>query len=319
MTATADTIRLVGHATGALWSADGIRIGFGSGSDWYTILIPPGAELALAVEGERKCIGYRDAAGYHRCPDSSPATWVAHCDGCRRRNSLKRSSIVLGGLGAESIRPSSGPSHVVYLASYAPGYSANGNSYLKVGTAGVGRVYERLAEQGAREALVIGAGSQLDVERLEAAICQLDHRRGVDGVKAAPNRRRIRDRLNQSQHLEAWAITPDRELMVEELWRRLHELHRRLPYFASIFLPPEKIVEMELPELPPISPACKLLKASGLILRGRVRGIYGLYLIIDGDTGEQVALNTRSLIGYSLRVPADDEWGQDQLALTLSY
>lgn len=316
MTDTTNTIRLVGNATGASWCADGIKIGFGRGNDWRTILVPVGAELALAVEGERQCIGYRDADGFHRCPDSAPATWVAHCDRCHKRNGLKSSGTAAGDFEVDDIAPAGGPSHVVYLASYAPGYNGtHTENFLKVGTAGVGRVCERLSEQGAREALVIGAGSQLEVERLEAAICNLDHRRGVDGVKAAPDRRRVKDRLNQSQHLEAWAKTPDREMMVEELGRKLHELRRRLPQFASIFLSDEQVVEMELPELPSISPACKLLKAKNLVLRGRVRGIYGLYLILDADTGEQVALNARSLAGYELRALDDDEQGQDQLAL----
>lgn len=318
MTDITNKIELAGDCTGATWSTEGIKLAFGRGNDWRTTLVPIGAELALAVDGERQCIGYRDSDGFHRCPDHAPASWVAHCDRCHQRNGLKSSGGGVSGSTSDDDAPASGPSHVVYLASYAPGYNAiQTENFLKVGTAGIRRVRERLSEQGAREALVIAAGSQLEVERLEAAICNLDHRRGVDGVKAAPDRRRIKDRLNQSQHLAAWAKTPDQELMVEELERKLHELRRRLPQFSSTFLPDEQVVEMELPYLPPISPACKLLKARNLVLRGRVVGLCGLYLILAADNGEQVALNSRSLAGYTLRALESAELGQDQLALAL--
>lgn len=320
MADTTNPIELAGSCTGAYWSEQGIKIGFGRGADWRSVLVSTGAQIALAVEGERQCIGYRDADNKaHRCPDDAPATWVAQCERCHRRSGLK--SIGSGSTparttAAEATR-SEGPTHVVYLAAYAPGYDqkTQTQNFMKVGISQVGRVKERLSEQGAREALVIAAGSELDATRLETAICKLDHRLGIDGVKQTADRRRVKDRLNQRQHLEAWAKAPDSELMLQELERKLNELRRRLPFFASVFLSDEQVVEMELPELPPISPACKLLRARDLVLRGRVRGIYGLYLILDADTGEQVALNSRSLIGYELRSPAVEEHGQDQLAL----
>jgi hypothetical protein len=319
----ADTLE--GFCTAISWTDDGITVGLrDSDNRFRRVLLAPDMQLALAVDGVRMCTGYRTGDGARvACPDQAAAEGRrgASCEACFRRNQGMSQSYFRGGELAAEVADTD-RNTVVYLAGYANGQNrAATKNFMKVGTAGIHRVRERLAEQGARVALVIAITSEVEALRLEAAIRNMDRARQIVDPEssarrrtAAHDRRQVRDQLSQSDRLEAWTQKIDRELLIGELGRKLGEIHRRRP--NPHLLPPDEVYEVEgLPELAALPPATKLVKPRELMLRGRISGIYGQTLIVERDTGETVALNARSLTGYKLRRLDDSEQSQDQLAL----
>lgn len=112
------------------------------------VVLEPGTRCSFAVEAGRWCLGHtvvRDADAWEHldCPDGAPADRGTQCGRCLARDDARhmhdfhRSGIAPPGLRAYLARP-----QWLYVATFAQGVS-------KVGTAGQGNKWRRLAQQGA--------------------------------------------------------------------------------------------------------------------------------------------------------------------------
>lgn len=263
--------------------------------------LEPGLELAFEIVGGRRCIGYRppEATSLIPCPDHADALSAAQCPACFERAKIRQ---CLRCTGERCTNPERRPScvqpenHAVYLASFGPGM-------LKVGVARWERRFERLAEQGARAALIVARDDGQQVRRMEAQI-----ERAERGDQKIPDRRSPGEKLRGLTH----PVT--NEQLLAEIRERLPRL--RLRVLGQWLKEPE---ELELPELPLLeSPPRILAPKVGLRLRGKIFAVAGAILIVDLDTGERVALEVASLIGYQLRALAQEEVAGGQLALALA-
>lgn len=306
-------MELNGFCTGAWWQPGAIAVNFRDAKgDDFAVSLEPGCEIELAVSDDRYCSGYRLPLQPVTipCPHEAVATQGTQCEDCFKRTDLLHCMRCKGErCMSKQWWPDCKPagSHAVYLAAYT-------DRDLKVGVAKWDRRMERVAEQGAREALIIARADGLEARRLESAIDRMDaKRRGVE-VVAQPDQRRIKDRLTQSQRLAAWQTPSERALLLGELHRRLSEIHRRIvnPFFLKL----DDIEELDLPELPTLNPPPRMLhQLGGMKIRGSVDAIYAETLIIDADSGERLALDVKSLRGYKLRPLAEGEDPEGQLAL----
>ncbi len=138
-------------SSGIEWPADGTsprwdrRTGDGSSAD---IVLEPGTRCSFAVAAGRWCLGHtlvHATGGWEHvdCPDASRAERGTQCGPCVARDEARymhdfhRSGIAPPGLRAYLARP-----QWLYVATFANGAS-------KVGTAGEGNKWRRLAQQGA--------------------------------------------------------------------------------------------------------------------------------------------------------------------------
>jgi hypothetical protein len=254
--------------------------------------LDPGDALAFAVNSTRTCIGARPpgASSLAPCPYQATHLNASQCDQCfasalmlpclrctgeRCNNPARRS---------DCVRPEN---HAVYLASFGLGI-------LKVGVARWERRFERLAEQGARAALIIARDDGQQVRRLEAQL----------------RRAGIRDRIPPQEKLRALT----RVASVTELERELQQaLETTKLRTIGRWIEPEGV---SLPPAPLLKAQPRLLTPNkDFRLRGRIVAVIGQTLIIDSDTGEQVALEVTSLIGYQSRSLSEQEAGAGQLAM----
>lgn len=138
-------------SAGIDWPADGstprwaLRAVNGARAD---VVLEPGTRCSFAVEPGRWCLGHtrvRDAEEWAHvdCPDAAPAARGTQCASCLARDDARhmhdfhRSGIAPPGLRAYLARP-----QWLYVATFANGAS-------KIGTAGQGNKWRRLAQQGA--------------------------------------------------------------------------------------------------------------------------------------------------------------------------
>lgn len=118
------------------------------------VVLEPETRCSFLVEAGRWCLGYTvvreaDAWEHLDCPDAAPATRGTQCGRClasddaRHMHDFHRSGIAPPGLRAYLGRP-----QWLYVATFAHGAS-------KVGTAGQGNRWRRLAQQGAVMATLV--------------------------------------------------------------------------------------------------------------------------------------------------------------------
>ena len=259
-----------------------------------------GAEIAVELAGARECIGSRQpgedpvpcpqhatGASSNQCPECFERSLMLpclRCDGERCANPARR---------ADCVQPEN---HAVYLAAFAPGM-------YKVGVARWERRQQRLAEQGARAAIIIARDDGQLVRRVESQIKRL---RGETGEPLIPDRR------NMHEKLHGLTQAGTQEQLAAEL-RDVWPLIR--PRVLGTFLAdPEPVT---LPELERLALIPRVISAhADLRLRGTVSAVCGQTIIVDSDSGEQVAIDASGLVGYRIRALGADEVGVGQLALS---
>lgn len=287
----------VGLCLSSWWQPNALAVQLEVNGEREEIAFAIGDEIAVAIDGPRLCVGYRPPQQPEQlpCPDKAPATSGAQCDGCIKRTAILACMRCTGERCSNPKRRQTciqPKNHAVYLASYAP-------RTLKVGVAMWERRLERVVEQGARAALIIGQADGLAARRLEWQI-------GRFGIP---------DRLTPRARLSAWSKPFELEQLHSEIEQMLADLHRRLA--SPWWLPePEKL---DLPEFPRFYPNPEYLEsAEGLRLRGQIEAVAGQMLIVRSDAGQLVALPGRSLPGYYVRPLGDSEQGEQQLTLAIA-
>lgn len=286
-----------GHCTGVGWSEGSLSFELRDRDEKSQRELRSGDELAIELVGSRQCIGYRPPEGGSllacpggadnlssaQCPDCFEQARILpclRCTGDRCNNPVRRKSCVVP------------ENHAVYLASFGPGV-------VKVGVARWERRYERLAEQGARAAIVIARDDGQQVRRMES-----QYRSFIDGVE---------DRLSPTEKLTAYTLAGSPEKLRKEL-AEVFDLSK-IRVLGQWLNTPEPV---ELPLLPVLPTAPRLLRpGAGFRLRGTVFALCGQAIIIDSDTGERVALEASSLAGYELRALHTSEQGEGQLTMAL--
>ena len=101
--------------------------------------------------------------------------------------------------------------------------------------------------------------------------------------------------------------------MYVELERAAGEIRSRL--HGSWYKQAHRIEVGDFPAL--VKRPRQLVHMSGLRLRGRIEGVYGNLMVVLSDSGDNVAFESASLVGYRLRQLAADEVGQGQMALAI--
>jgi hypothetical protein len=210
--------------------------------------------------------------------------------------------------------------HVTYLASFGPGI-------VKIGVARWNRRVERLAEQGARAAIILARDDGQQVRRLETFVKRHIKVRQLtrDGLKDAL----IPDRLAPTTKL--WAYTKravaqmdgesdeahharETEMLLQELERiASHEIR---PRFDAKWTGEKDMVDLPRFALPAREPRLMSLRPHDRV-RGTITSICGETIILNSDTGETVAMDAGSLVGYPLRSLTDSEHGEGQLSMSL--
>lgn len=312
-------IRLDGFCTGTRWIDEVVELRLVDPlGRAHTATIRTGGMLGFDTIGSRRCTGYRTPSGDRfSCPTHGSAVEGDQCSACFERSGMLACMRCTGERCRSArwrlscVQPLN---HAVYLASYGAGLSADGRDFIKVGVARWERRRSRVAERGAREALVVARADGLEARRLETMIARLD--RPDPGAGGTIAGKQIRDRLSAVQRLDAWAHPDDPELIRAELRRRLRQLQRRL--VSPYWLPDKEVEQLALPELPVLHPLARPLELRGWVrLRGRVASLYGTVAIIDTDANERVAVELRGLAGFTLRTLDDSELVQTQLAFEL--
>lgn len=129
------------------------------------VLLEPGTRCSFAVEPGRWCMGHTRVAGaadwsHIECPDAAPAERGTQCASCLARDDARhmhdfhRSGIAPAGLRAYLAKP-----QWLYVATFAHGAS-------KIGTAGEGNKWRRLAQQGAVKATYVALAADGRIVRV---------------------------------------------------------------------------------------------------------------------------------------------------------
>ncbi len=293
------------------WQPGALAMQLEAGGQREETALVQGDSIALAVMGPRMCVGYRPPQQPEQipCPDQTIASGSGpQCLGCGAREAILPCMRCAGDRcynpkrRQDCIQPKN---HAVYIAAYAP-------QVLKVGVARWERRLERVIEQGARAAYVVGQADGLAARRLEWQISEVYRqrerealRRGdEDGVRRA---KKLTDRLLPRTRLSAWAKNYDIAQLQGEIQQELQMLQTRV--ITPWWLP--EPLELELPVIPTFYPVPTLIdSAEGLMLRGTIESIAGQIMIVRSDTGQLLALSGRALPGYFLRPLADNDQGE---------
>lgn len=258
--------------------------------------IRDGEEIGFRVVSARRCIGYRPpgAESLFPCPDEVRGISASQCEECFKRAKILPCLRCDGEMCRNPVRRPScvrPDNHAVYLASF-------GHGILKVGVARWERRFDRVAEQGARAALVIARDDGQIVRRVEQTIRRLG----------------IPDRVSTGVKLGALTQVGRRPELEAELLDAVTGLRRRL---RAKWLDEPEVVELASPRVLPHRPRL-LSPEAGLAVKGTVRHTIGKLVIIDSDADELVAIDVGSLDGYELAPLSEAEHGSGQMALALA-
>jgi hypothetical protein len=284
-----------GLCVSAFWREEGVALTLRA-DDSHGILLQPGKEFAFACSTERYCIGWRHpiSGDPFPCPDHAEVHGSSQCNACQTREVILPCHRCTGERCGNPVRRDAciqPLNHACYLEGLCSGL-------YKVGVAKVDRVYDRVAEQGARAAIIIAYADGKEIRNLEFHV---------------RNRTDRPDRLALATKLQAWSTETQTEALYTELERAAVEIRSRL---AGPWLKVPK--RIKLPELPKIDYKPRLLKRfSGVVLRGTVLAVYGNAVIVASDAGEVVAFEGSSLVGYQLRPLEVGEVAENQMALAI--
>lgn len=238
------------------------------------------AKLALRIVGRRRCIGYRlptPGAPLEPCPADERDITGSQCEACVARAAILPCLRCRGDRCRNLlIRPScvQPANHAVYLAAFSPGV-------YKVGVARWTRQQERLIEQGARAALIVGRADGLLARRME------DHIRMCG----------IPDRLDHYSILESLSEPTRSDVLLGELHLQERNLRRRL--IDEPWLPTSHAVDLPTPyqlhERPDL-----LRPQHGFGVAGAIVGVAGQIAFVAREGARIAALPLRDLIGFDI-------------------
>jgi hypothetical protein len=259
----------------------------------HRVALRVGDELALAVVSKRSCLGYRPpgAEGLVPCPEG--ATGMAQCRGCFARSQVLPCVTCDGERCANPLRRRvcvQPENHAVYLASFGPGMT-------KVGVARWERRHERLAEQGARHALIVARADGQIARRIETEL----------------KRAGIADRWEVHLRLRGAAMAAATEELRGELLETLELLRPRV--LSPLWREPEEITGPELPLMDGPPPLQRV--SEGLTLRAVIVGTVGTVVLLDSHEGARIALDAKALVGHHLRQLSPTEPAQEQIGFGL--
>lgn len=255
-----------------------------------------GGSLAIAASEDRYCVGWRspESGKATPCPDEAVTKGSSQCEACLRREVIVPCHRCTGercGNPARREKCIQPDNHEIYLAFFRPGL-------IKVGVARSERINDRVAEQSSRAAISIGQADGKEIRNMEY------HCRHIGYV----------DRVSLSTKLDAWAVPAQREAMYAELEKAADAIRSRLS--GSWYKKARRIDDVgDFPSL--VKRPRQLVHMAGLRLRGTIEGIYGNLVVVLSDSGDNVAFESASLVGYRLRQLAPDEVGQGQMALAI--
>jgi hypothetical protein len=286
-----------GHCTGVGWSDGQLNFELlDVDGEKRLVAISVGSEFAVQLLGERRCIGFRapDAESLVPCPEKMSEISGSQCPDCFEKQQILPCLRCNGDRCSNPARRVScvqPHNHAVYLASFGPGV-------VKVGVARWHRRFERLAEQGARAAIIIARDDGQQVRRVESQF----------------RFAKIVDRVQASEKLRAYTQAGTPEKLREELLTVFAMTKFRI---IGQWLKEAEVVE--LPAIPLLDAAPRLLPPrAGFRIRGEVTAVCGQLLLIAADTGETVALEATSLVGYDVRALTSSEQGEGQMVLALA-
>jgi hypothetical protein len=254
-----------------------------------------GKAFGLELTERRACIGFRSpgSTSLEPCPDDIKGISANQCDACLERAQMLPCLRCTGercmnpARRSDCVQPKN---HAVYLASFGPGV-------LKVGVARWLRRNERVREQGSRAGIIIARDDGQLVRRIESQIKKYG----------------IRDRIAPTEKLRALTQVAQQEQLIDELREELAMIKTRV---RGAWL--DQVETVALEEAPLLQSTPRLVQPeSGLRIKGQITDIIGQILLVSADTGETVALEAPSLVGYQLRELALDEIGEGQLALSI--
>lgn len=258
--------------------------------------VPVSGKLLMATDGVRHCIGARPpgASSLQPCPDNMTNVSGTQCDRCFT------SSVILPCLrcnGERCANPArrndcvQPENHAVYLAAFA-------NGVLKVGVARWGRRWERLREQGARQALIVARDDGQLARRTEKQIQKCG----------------IPDRLSFSERLTCLSDEPQPEVLWSQLERALEGVQRRVMR-AKWLEEPERMV---LPSLPVVPYHPQTWHIHGdTKMRDTITGVAGQILLTRSENDVLKAFDCGQLVGYRWRPIEDDEIVEEQMQMSL--
>jgi hypothetical protein len=278
----------------AYWRDDMISLS-SRGSD-EPLLLKAGEDCALATSEERWCVGWRHplSGDTSPCPDGLTLQGGgSQCKECVDREVIIPCHRCTGERCGNPVRREKciqPDNHNLYLAAFAPGL-------IKVGVARTERVLERVAEQGARAAVVLACADGKEIRNMEYHCRRIGYP----------------DRLALSTKINAWSTPAHDDALHLELERAGQELRSRLR--GSWYKEPERLVIPELQTLE--TKPRQLAHMADLRLRGQVVAVYGYTAIVHSDAGDAVAFEGSSLVGYWLRSLRSGEVGESQMALAI--
>jgi hypothetical protein len=245
--------------------------------------------------GDRYCTGHFDREG-NRLACSSRKTvgevLRGHCDECAGKAYVP-AALAVAFRGRPHVRLSSEP-HVCYLAAY-------GGNLFKVGTARADRATRRLAEQGARAAVILKhCDDEAQALSVERAIRELG----------------VPDRHSAIARLEALAQPADTEELLVALRLNAGTIRTRRPQLELERSVSLEQVRINQPTIR-VRPSKMTQVREGVELRGIVSHVVGGLVLLE-DNGCPRALTLRSLLGLEYWTLDEGEVRTQQLELFAS-
>ncbi|WP_436767079.1 DUF2797 domain-containing protein [Streptomyces sp. URMC 123] len=250
--------------------------------------LPLGADPALQVGEDRRCVGIRRGGQRVPCARGGAELPAPHLGGqCPVCSALDRSSSIAADTRLDDPRP-----FRVYLASFGTG------GPVKVGITAAERGTSRLLEQGALASVFLAEGPLAAARRAENVLAAA---LGVPDRVLVPAKRRARARPStpgeRADELVRWA----RRARAVSGWADTLDAHDEpLPEdHAARYGLPGAGVAPDREALPP---------APGDVLAGRVHCLVGADLYLE-TPGGLILLDSRLLSGWALRrAPAGAVW-----------
>lgn len=242
-----------------------------------------GQRIGWTLTGRRRCTGIWNGTRRIACPTATPVP----ADGADSQCAACAAGDHGRALARDAALGDPGRAYVLYLAWFGP-------SLLKVGLTAADRGRDRLLEQGAIAAILLGTGSYTAIRRAERTVAAAD---------AAA------ERLGTRAKADAWWALPDREERARQV------LEARTTVLKSAPLPPEvspcepQVIDQadDFGLTEPIPDSYAEIKAitDGAVLAGTVLAVIGRRLLLDTIVGPTLADMPR-IAGWQITATSDD-------------
>lgn len=236
------------------------------------ISLAPGDSFSFEFSKTRHCIGYRAPGSASLVPCPGSAQESSQCDGCKEKAMMLPCLRCIGDVCRNPVRRPDcvqDDNHALYIAAFSPGH-------LKVGVTKWDRRFIRLAEQGAKFALIVGRDDGQMVRRAESMIRALG----------------IPDRLPTSEKLKAHEIKSTESELREAVIEALASLKARM---RARWVDEEEF-QRDYRDIDNV----RLLQPDGLSVEGDVHETIGQIIVIRDPAGELVAIDGASLTGRAI-------------------